>query len=191
MNLRKDHYRLVPAAWKWGLPGVTTHACPAPAQAGAQGLLEFVWQARSAATEDPRFGPCAPARSSGRSGALLSRRPRLPLVSGSLRLRASLPRRRGPGRNHASGPGRPARGRPTGTQLASLLRRVRGGFNVPGVGARTGGLGAPGGVCPPRVFPSNLFLDAPAVAKPNQRVQLLAVDHSARASMKNAASCEK
>ena len=34
------------------------------------------------------------------------------------------------------------------------------------------------------------FLRTPAAAS-NQRVQLLAVDHSARASMKNAASCEK
>ena len=48
------------------------------------------------------------------------------------------------------------------------------------------------GVCVPLVFfHPTFFLDAPAVAKQNQRVQLLAVDHSARASMKNAASCEK
>ena len=60
MNLRKDHYRLVPAAWKWGLPGVTHTLARRPAQAGAQGLLEFVWQARSAATEDP---PVRPLRS--------------------------------------------------------------------------------------------------------------------------------
>ena len=157
MNLRKDHYRLVPAAWKWGLPGVTHTLARRPLRRAPKAFSNSSGRRGPLRRRTPRFGPCAPARSSGRSGALLSRRPRLPLVSGSLRLRASLPRRRGPGRNHVSGPGRPARGRPTGTQLASLLRRVRGGFNVPGVGARTGGLGAPGGVCPPRVFPSNLF----------------------------------
>ena len=65
-----------------------------------------------------------------------------------------------------------------------------GGLKDPGP-ARLGGavIGAPGG---PRVVPPPppKTLLSPAVAK-NQRVQLLAVDHSARASMKNAASCEK
>ena len=77
--------------------------------------------------------------------------------------------------------------RPTGTHNPSwLLRRQAGGLMSP-ARPRAGDPGRPG------LWIDRLTLlpDASAVAKNKRVIQLLAVDHSARASMKNAASCEK
>lgn len=75
---------------------------------------------------------------------------------------------------------------PTGTRLAS---RGRGFKDLPVSTGRR-----PSGALPTArffFFPSNiLFVVSDPETNTTKRVQLLAVDHSARASMKNAASCE-
>ena len=77
--------------------------------------------------------------------------------------------------------------RPTGTHNPSwLLRRQAGGLMSP-ARPRAGDPGRPG----LWIDRLTLLSDASAVAKNKRVIQLLAVDHSARASMKNAASCEK
>ena len=97
--------------------------------------------------------------------------------------------RRGEGADVSEAPA--PRREPPGTQPASLLRRTVGGLKSPSPE------GAPGGLYIYIFFPPRTKLRLRLQAglrknffKKKRSRQLLAVDHSARASMKNAASCE-
>ena len=157
MNLRKDHYRL---AHGWPSGSVRrTHTLARPCK-GPKASVNPSWPLRSDPGRVARLGPSAsrwrrdvPARLPGNfhghaclwvySSAGLG--PRV----------ASLP-----GRNPETKAPPPGRGRPTGTQPASLLRSERGGFNVPGAallaawrprGAR--------GLCRPSFYPFPILED--------------------------------
>ena len=171
MNLRKDHYRAsgrrVPTA--------------------SQTLAEAPVLRRRGPVRIPPPPPCpAPLRGTAGGGAL---------VSESLSQPASGPAGDCSGGTQSPGPAA-RRGPLSGTQRPrALLRGARGGFNVPGVVPRapTGDGRRPRGARGSRRLgtPTCLPLESSGSSQTKQRVQLLAVDHSARASMKNAASCEK
>ena len=155
---------------------------------------------RSAPTQFPQAA--APSRTAEGRASDRSVAPSRPPAGSAARLRSSLPTRAilGParkedaGRNRTDtqGPRSGAWGPPHGCPQPALAPPGRGGgLNVLGAGYISRGLGAPGVRLPPKQVPYR-SLESPGSNKPkNQRVQLLAVDHSARASMKNAASCEK
>lgn len=112
-------------------------------------------------------------------GAGLPRGPRVPRRGWGVGLGLSPPP---PHTNSLSGRVRSALRPPPGTQLLSLLRGERGGSMSPLPGPSEGSARSPSS--PVTHFPRT------SSHQTNER-QLLAVDHSARASMKNAASCEK
>ena len=154
MNLRKDHYRL---AHGWPSGSVRrTHTFARPCKgpkASVNSVLAAAERPGTRGTARPLPLRCSQRwRSWGRPARLWP----LPLLCSQGTLGDSvMPAYRGAPRGHArlwvyssaglgpraaSVPGRnpetkappPGWGRPTGTQPASLLRRERGGFNVPG-----------------------------------------------------------
>ena len=220
MNLRKDHYRSVPGYGGLPAEDTLTAAAGGAQAPPAQRPLNSGSWGENLGREEARAAlsvvltaalrrtglPCASARAGDggqlrgtvrRAAAALRRffsslffSPRFQLSSAP----ASPPRATAPAggrlRSEPLAQARPdgADGPPHGYRRTRLAppERLGGVFKV--LAAGNGDRGAPGGFAP-----INLIQVCPRTStrNKNQRVQLLAVDHSARASMKNAASCEK
>ena len=166
--------------------------------------MEESWRAAAAAASvEPACLAQAPSRGRGRrpapgaaaAASLLFSPP--PLQAKASSAGASPSRASGPGARprplgtKTTGPPPTARsGPPHGYRRTRLAppERLGGVFKVPAAG--NGDRGAPGGRSLDNSFLPNVVSE-PRLCIEIQKEQLLAVDHSAHASMKNAASCEK
>ena len=207
MNLRKDHYRSTAPALVRALSPRARCTLSAAARAlcadTARGPKAFQTRARrESGWRRARRGRRAPACLAPRlrPGTAVGARPSLPLfffrslrrpplVCGRVPARASGPgsRPRSPGTTHSGPPPTARSGPPHGyAQLAWLLRSPWRGVQSPRRRQRR-----PRGARRSRRLDTLTHSRLRTRAHSETKKQLLAVDHSAHASMKNAASCEK